>query len=153
MTYKDLKDRGNSITKDEMLRVTVFDAMRMIVEGRTGLEAPSPSSAAAANAEATKREDIAGRGKNKAELSSFFKRLDAYVVDYSLMGLNVHQNYGKVLQSQFLDARRRSDDSAELDALARLSRAADAMSDYSVAENYVRGGEIRCGRSCLYARP
>ena len=142
MTYKDLKDRGNSITKDEMLRVTVFDATRMIVEGRRGLEAPSPSSANVnADVGNPKKEDIAGRGKNKAGLSSFFKRLDAYFVDYSLMGLNVHQNYGKVLQSQFLDARRRSDDSAELDALARLSHAADAMSDYGVAENYVRGGD------------
>ena len=37
MTYKDLKERQDSINKDEILRVSMFDATKIIVEGRRGL--------------------------------------------------------------------------------------------------------------------
>mmetsp|Transcript_37987 Transcript_37987/g.64927 ORF Transcript_37987/g.64927 Transcript_37987/m.64927 type:complete len:246 (-) Transcript_37987:978-1715(-) len=37
MTYRDLKERQNEINKDEVLRVSMFDACRLIVEGSRGL--------------------------------------------------------------------------------------------------------------------
>ena len=37
MTYKELKERQNEINKDEMLRVSMFDSTKMIVEGPKGL--------------------------------------------------------------------------------------------------------------------
>jgi replication factor C subunit 1 len=58
MTYKDFKERDSLINKDEMLRVTLFDAARMICEGRKGL------------ADADER----------AQVDSLFKRTDALVL-------------------------------------------------------------------------
>ena len=57
------------------------------------------------------------------------------------MGLNVHQNYLKVMVSQFLETKRSSDQSAEIACLDRMCDATNAMSDFGVSEHCVRGGD------------
>lgn len=69
ITYRGLKERQNAINKDEVLRVSMFDACRSIVEGSRGLAGAD----------------------SKAITSSLLKRTDAFFVDYMLMGLMVHQ--------------------------------------------------------------
>lgn len=128
LTYKSLKEREHSINKDEILRVSLFDAAKTIVEGRRGL---------------------VGSDSN-AERSSFMKRNEAFFVDYSFMGLLVQQNYLKIVQGQFNDAKRRvlagsnadvSSTDPTLDVLERMHQAADAMSDFAMTENALRGGQ------------
>jgi replication factor C subunit 1 len=119
MSYKDLKDRQASISKDEILRVSMFDATKIICEGRRGLSGADA----------------------KAERDSLYKRSDAYFVDYSLMGLMVHQNYPKVLMGQYTEAKRANDEGRNLAFLNQMYEATAAMSDYAVAEHAVRGGD------------
>jgi replication factor C subunit 1 len=119
MTYKDLKQRESSINKDEILRVSLFDAARNILEGRRGLQGADAST----------------------ERQHFFRRNDAFFVDYNFVGLLVQQNYIKVMQGQFNDAKRSNDQSNILGVLERMSQASDAMSDFAEAENGLRGGQ------------
>ena len=125
LTYKSLKEREHSINKDEILRVSLFDAAKTIVEGRRGL---------------------VGSDAN-AERSSFMTRNEAFFVDYSFMGLLVQQNYLKVVQGHFNEAKRRSltggntSTDPTLDVLERMHQAADAMSDFAVTETALRGGQ------------
>ena len=118
MTYKTLKEREHSINKDEILRVSLFDAARVILEGRKGLAGADP----------------------KAELSHFFRRNDAFFVDYSFVGLLVQQNYLKVAQGQFTEAKRAGPTQTEA-ALENMYSAAESMSDFAHAENVLRGGQ------------
>jgi replication factor C subunit 1 len=115
MTYKQLKDRQHEINKDEVLRVGLFDAARTILEGRKGL----------------------GNSDPKAERDNFFRRDDAFFVDYNLVGLIVQQNYLKVVQGDFLQAARVKDDDRGIAVLERMSDAADAMSDYDLASSTI----------------
>jgi replication factor C subunit 1 len=117
MTYRNLKERERSINKDEILRVSLFDAARVIVEGRKGL---------------------AGADK-AAERSHFFHRNDAYFVDYNFVGLLVQQNYLKVLQPSFNDVKRQNDSSKLLDVLDRMHDAAQSMSDWAVLDGGLHG--------------
>jgi len=119
MTYKDLKDRHNFIKKDEILRVSLFDATKMIIEGRKGIVTADP----------------------KMAQESFYKRCDAFFTDYSLMGLNIQQNYLKVMTRQIQEAKRSDDDNAELQCLKRMYKSAVTMSDFAVVEDIVRGTE------------
>lgn len=119
MTYRDLKERQSEINKDEVLRVSMFDACRSIVEGTRGL----------AGADA------------KAANASFYKRTDAYFVDYMLMGLMVHQNYLKVCAGQFNSAKLKDDEDAQVEALKQMSEATDSMSDFGMCEDNLRGGD------------
>lgn len=118
VTYKDLKDRQSDINKDEVLRVSMFDATKLIVEGPrdTGSDA-------------------------KKNNDSFFKRTDAFFVDYMLMGLNIHQNYLKVCVGQYNNAKTRGDDDLELAALDAVHDATLAMSDFGIVEENLRGGD------------
>ena len=118
MTYKSLKERENAINKDEILRVSLFDASKLILEGRKGL---------------------AGKDAD-AERDSFYKRNDAFFVDYSFVGLNVQQNYLKVMNPRFLEIKRSNDDDAALQFLESVHSAAHSMSDYAMVENKIRGG-------------
>ena len=61
------------------------------------------------------------------------------------MGLTVHQNYLKVMVNQFLETKRSSDQAAELAFLDRMFEATEAMSDFAVAEQGVRGGDQNWG--------
>lgn len=119
MTYKSLKDRENEINKDEMLRVGLFDAVRLILEGRRGLANANP----------------------EAERESFFRRNDAFFVDYAISGLLVQQNYLKVLQGQFNEAKRDNKDDGVVHALENMHAAALSMSDFALAENQLRGDQ------------
>lgn len=119
MTYKDLKERQHQINKDEILRVSLFDASKTICEGRRGLQANNASS--------------------KQELDHFFKRNDAFFVDYNFTGLIVQQNYLKVVQSSFNEAKRSKDQAEEQKVLERMHAAAESMSDFAHAENLLRG--------------
>ena len=119
MTYKNLKDREHSINKDEILRISLFDAAKTIVEGRKGLVGAD----------------------EQAERNSFFKRNDAYFVDYNFVGLLVQQNYLKVMQPQFNEAKRANDSTKMLDVLDRMHDAALSMSDFAHAENGLRSGQ------------
>jgi replication factor C subunit 1 len=123
MTYKDYKVRDNLINKDEMLRVTLFDAARMICEGRKGL---SDTDA-------------------KTQVDSFFRRTDAFFSDYALMGLLVHQNYLKVAVKPFLNTKTKGDAHAEHQSLVDMYKGTEAMSDYAVAEHGVRSGDQNWG--------
>mmetsp|Transcript_2927 Transcript_2927/g.5901 ORF Transcript_2927/g.5901 Transcript_2927/m.5901 type:complete len:1033 (-) Transcript_2927:1558-4656(-) len=118
LTYKKLKDRGKSIQKDEMLRVSLFDAAKLIVEGPKDLQSAD----------------------DKTKLNSLFKRTDAFFVDYSFTGLIVQQNYPKVTNSQY--QRIKGDDEAEIELMQRFSKAADSMSDYDLVERQIRGGDL-----------
>eukprot|EP00577_Skeletonema_sp_RCC1716_P004952 CAMPEP_0113383756 /NCGR_PEP_ID=MMETSP0013_2-20120614/6522_1 /TAXON_ID=2843 ORGANISM="Skeletonema costatum, Strain 1716" /NCGR_SAMPLE_ID=MMETSP0013_2 /ASSEMBLY_ACC=CAM_ASM_000158 /LENGTH=1166 /DNA_ID=CAMNT_0000266305 /DNA_START=27 /DNA_END=3527 /DNA_ORIENTATION=- /assembly_acc=CAM_ASM_000158 len=119
MTYKDLKDRKGEINKDEVLRVSMFDACRRIVEGSRGVDGT----------------DL------KAVTSSLMKRSDAYFVDYMLMGLMTHQNYLKVCSGQFNKAKLAGDEEEEIAALNEMCNATEAMSDFGVVEENLRGGD------------
>ncbi|KAL7466472.1 hypothetical protein ACHAXS_009807 [Conticribra weissflogii] len=119
MTYKDLKQRQTEINKDEVLRVNIFDACKLIVEGSRGLAGADP----------------------KAVTASLIKRSDAFFVDYMLMGLNVHQNYLKVSQGQFNDARKKGDSDLEVRSLEQMHDATLAMSDFGACEEQLRGGD------------
>jgi len=58
ITYRELKEREHEINKDDMLRVSMFDATKLIVEGPRGV---TP-------------------GDIKSAKNSFFKRTDAFFV-------------------------------------------------------------------------
>lgn len=118
LTYKGLKDRESSINKDSILRVNLFDAAKTIMEGRKGLADATP----------------------EAERASFFKRTDAFFVDYSFTALLVQQNYLKVMNHQFNDIKRQKDDAKSLEFLENVHSAAESLSDYAMVENKIRGG-------------
>lgn len=117
VTYKDLKEREHQINKDEILRVNLFDASKTIMEGRKGLMNATP----------------------KQELRHFFKRNDAFFVDYNFVGLLVQQNYLKVMQPSFSEAKRSNDQSKVVSVLERMADASQTMSDFAHAENMLRG--------------
>jgi replication factor C subunit 1 len=119
MSYKDLKDREHSINKDSILRMSLFDASRVILEGRKGLI----------------------QSDTQTERDSFFQRNDAFFVDYSFVPLIVQQNYLKIAQGSFLAAERNKDDKSIQDALERTALAAESMSDFTCTEGVLRGGE------------
>lgn len=119
LTYKTLKDREKAINKDEILRVSLFDAAKAIMEGRKGL----------ANADA------------KVQRDSLFKRSDAFFVDYSLTGLLVQQNYPKVLQGDYNTAKKEDDPDKEIALLERLHQASSSMSDFALVEHEIRTGD------------
>jgi replication factor C subunit 1 len=119
MTYKEFKERGSEMNKDEMLRVGIFDATKMIIEGPRGMSGADPA----------------------AVKDNFYKRNNAFFVDYSLIGLNVHQNYLKVMISSYNDAKKEGD-AAALKFLERMHDATLTMSDYAVAEQAIRGGDM-----------
>lgn len=119
VTYRDLRDRQSDINKDEVLRVSMFDACRTICEGAKNL---AGADARAANA-------------------SLMKRTDAYFVDYALMGLMVHQNYPKVLTGMYNRAKVNDDDEEEEAALDAIYDATEAMSDFGLVEEHLRGGD------------
>jgi replication factor C subunit 1 len=119
LTYKGLKEREHSINKDEILRVSLFDAAKTIMEGRRNLMGAN----------------------SKAEVDSLFKRADAFFVDYSMVGLLVQQNYPKVMQGEMNNVKRSNDPHMEATFLERMHDAAMSMSDYAMAEHSVRGGD------------
>ena len=123
MTYKAFKTRDNLINKDEMLRVSMFDATRMICEGRKGLT----------------------DADEKTQLQSLFKRTDAFFTDYSIMGLLVQQNYLKIGIRPFQQIKARGDTQAEYESLVNLCKGTEAMSDFAVAEHGVRNGDQNWG--------
>ncbi len=118
LKFKDLKERENDINKDDILRVSLFDAAKQLLEGRQGLNGSTP----------------------EQERNSFFRRHDAFFVDYGFTGLLVQQNYLKVLQGPFGEAKRKNS-ASQLKVLHRMSDAAEALSDYDLAENQLRGGQ------------
>lgn len=118
LTFKELRDRKNDINKDEVLRVSMFDACKLLVEGSRGVP----------------------NGDTKAATTNLLKRSDAYFVDYMLMGLNVHQNYLKVSLGQYNSAKLKGDDE-ELEALNQLHEATLAMSDFGMCEEQLRGAD------------
>ena len=61
------------------------------------------------------------------------------------MGLNVHQNYLRVMGSQFQEMKRSHDPSVEITYLNRMYAATAAMSDFAVAEQSIRGGDQNWG--------
>jgi replication factor C subunit 1 len=119
LTYRNLKEREKSINKDEMLRVGLFDAAKLIMEGRAGLS----------------------QADNRANVDSFIKRNDAFFVDYGLTGLLVEQNYPKILNGQYLKLKQKQDPGAEQELLERFHKAAESMSEYNLVENRIRGGD------------
>ena len=119
LTYKGLKEREHSINKDEILRVSLFDAAKKIMEGRTNLSGAD----------------------RKAERDSLFKRSDAFFVDYSLVGLLVQQNYPKVMLNQFNNIKRAGDAIKQQEFLERLHEATASMSDFAVVEHEIRTGD------------
>ena len=119
LTYKVLKERENTINKDEILRVSLFDAAKTVMEG--------PKNLAGASA--------------KAHVDSLFKRSDAFFVDYSLVGLLVQQNYLKVMQGQLGAIRRTNNPDEEQAFLERVHDATASMSDYAMMEQSIRGGD------------
>mmetsp|Transcript_21326 Transcript_21326/g.32410 ORF Transcript_21326/g.32410 Transcript_21326/m.32410 type:complete len:1006 (+) Transcript_21326:103-3120(+) len=123
MTYRDYKSRDSLINKDEMLRVSLFDAAKMIIQGRSGL----------------------AQADEKAERAHLFKRIDAFFTDYSFTGLLVHQNYLKVAVRPFQQAAAKGDMDAEYDALVSMYKGTESMSDFAVAEHGVRSGDLNWG--------
>ena len=119
LTYKNLKDREKAINKDEILRVSLFDAARSILEGRKGLSGAD----------------------GKTQRDHLFRRSDAFFVDYSLTGLLVQQNYPKVMQPQYALVKKADNAAAELTFLNRMSDAATSMSDYAMVEHEIRSGD------------
>ena len=120
MTYKDYKDRDNLVKKDSILRVSLFDATRMLVEGRRGISSETDP---------------------RAQLDSLYKRTDAFFVDYSLMGLMVHQNYLKVVNQKYLTTKTKGDMEGELECLKNMYEGTKCMSDFAMAEDRVRAGQ------------
>ena len=100
-----------------MLRVSMFDAGKMIMEGMRGFSDKS---------EADKR-------------LHFFKRNDAFFTDYGMMGLLVHQNYPKVIAQQYTNQAKTTEEKQVV--ANRLADATAAMSDFGVLEEMVRGGD------------
>jgi replication factor C subunit 1 len=123
LSYKSLKDREHSINKDAILRVSLFDAARVILEGRKGLQGTDA----------------------KAQRQHFFRRNDAFFVDYNFVGLLVQQNYLKVMTAPFNDAKRSNDPAKVGDVLDRMYSAAESMSDFAHAENGIRGANMNWG--------
>jgi replication factor C subunit 1 len=119
MTYKSVKEREHSTNKDEMLRVGMFDAAKLILEGRRGLS----------------------NGDEKAERDSFFKRNDAVFVDYNFIGLLIQQNYLKILSAPYFEKKRANDKNGMQDVLDRMYLAAESMSDYAFAEDQLRSAQ------------
>ena len=119
VTYKQLKDRERSINKDEMLRVNLFDATRLIIEGPKY------------------RTDADGKARNQ----SLFKRSDAFFVDYAMIGLNVQQNYLKIMLGAYQATAREKDDDKMISFVDRMCDAASTMSDFAVAEESLRGDQ------------
>ncbi|KAL3924748.1 MAG: hypothetical protein SGILL_000858 [Bacillariaceae sp.] len=119
LTYRNLKEREKAISKDEMLRVSLFDAAKLIMEGRTGLQ----------------------QADAKANVDSFFKRNDAFFVDYSITGLLVQENYPKVMQSQYLRQKQNGDPGEEQQLLERMYKASESMSANNLVESQIRGGD------------
>lgn len=119
LTYKGLKDREKSIQKDEILRVSLFDAARTILEGRRDLS----------------------QADAKTNVASLMKRSDAFFVDYSFTGLLVQQNYPKILQAHYLRTKQARDPDAEQAMLEQMHLAAESMSDYNLFESQIRGGD------------
>jgi replication factor C subunit 1 len=119
LTYRSLKERERAINKDEILRVSLFDAAKLIMEGRTGLQ----------------------QADSKANVDSFMKRNDAFFVDYSITGLLVEQNFPKIMQSQYLRQKQNQDPHEEQQLLERMYKASESMSDYNLIENEIRGGD------------
>ncbi len=119
MTYNDYKERDKLVNKDEILRVSLFDATRLIIEGRRGLSAESDA---------------------KAQNMHLYKRTDAFFVDYSLMGLMVHQNYIKIANQRYGKTKSSGnmDPDAELHCLNELYEGTKCMSDFAVAEESLR---------------
>ena len=130
LTYGELKKREKVINKDEILRVSMFDATKLIVEGRKGL---------GGDGNGPNRSNDSTSSKKNA-LTSLYQRTDAFFVDYAMIGLMVHQNYVKVITPRFLQTRNINDDDAELDILQDLYGAANSMSDFAVVEDAIRGG-------------
>ncbi|GKY93311.1 hypothetical protein MPSEU_000298700 [Mayamaea pseudoterrestris] len=116
MTYKGVRAREKTTNKDEMLRVSLFDAAKMILEGPKG-------------------ED------KKSQRDNFFKRNDAFFVDYNFIGLIVQQNYLKLLQHPYGEAKRMNNKVEVQNVLERMHAAADTLSDYAVAEAALRGDQ------------
>jgi len=79
MGYTEFKERKGEVGKDEMLRVSIFDAARMILGGKQGFQGKS----------------------EKERKESLFKRFEAFFVDFSIMPLLVQQNYPNVLMNQY----------------------------------------------------
>jgi replication factor C subunit 1 len=77
----------------------------------------------------------------KTEREHFFKRNDAFFVDYNFVGLLVQQNYLKVVQGRYSDAKLSKDDDKIIATLEQMSAAADSMSDFAHAENALRGDQ------------
>jgi len=123
MTYKEVKKRQSTVNKDEILRWSIFDATRALIEGRKGLTSD------------VKHIDT------KTEISSFLQRNDAFFVDYSLMGLLVHQNYIKVILPQYQQTLVNSNIDEGLTIMERLYQATNSMSDYAMAEHTVRSND------------
>jgi replication factor C subunit 1 len=123
LTYKGLKEREQSISKDAILRVSLFDAAKTILEGRRNLSGADA----------------------KAERDSLFQRSDAFFVDYSFTGLLVQQNYPKIMQGPYGAIKRADDAIAEQDFLERMHEAAASMSDYAVVEHSIRSGDMNWG--------
>jgi len=123
MTYKEVKDRQHEVNKDDVLRLSIFDATKIIIEGPRGVV----------------------KGDSKSAYESLSKRCEAFFMDYGIMGLNVHQNYLKVMLNQFLETKRSHNQSAEIELLDRMHDATAAMSDFAVVENSVRGGDQNWG--------
>eukprot|EP00977_Amphora_coffeiformis_P001680 scaffold316_cov158-Amphora_coffeaeformis.AAC.4 len=119
MSYTNLKEREKSINKDEMLRVTLFDATRLILQGRNGLHGATP----------------------EAERAHFFKRNDAFFVDYNFTGLMCQQNYLSILKSPFSKAVAAKQTTEVEDILERMSKASEAMSDFALAEHKLRSDQ------------
>lgn len=119
MSYTNLKEREKSINKDEMLRVSLFDATRIILQGRNGLHGATP----------------------EAERSHFLKRNDAFFVDYNFTGLMVQQNYLSVLKGPFSKAAVAKKNEEIEDVLERMSKAAESLSDFALAEHKLRSDQ------------
>ena len=105
-----------SLRSSQMLRVSMFDAGKMIMEGRRGMKGKS---------DADKRKH-------------FLKRNDAFFTDYGMMGLLVHQNYPKVLGQEFKNTKTTKEKQG---VLGRLADATGVMSDFGLMENMIRGGD------------
>lgn len=119
MSYTNLKEREKSINKDEMLRVSLFDATRLIVQGRVGLQGASP----------------------EAERANFFKRNDAFFVDYNFTGLMVQQNYLNVMKGAYSRAAVAGKTTEVEDILERMSKASESMSDFALSEHKLRSDQ------------
>jgi replication factor C subunit 1 len=90
----------------------LFDAARVIVEGRKGLVGADMTT----------------------QRNHFFHRNDAYYVDYNFLGLLVQQNYLKVMQPQYNDVKRQNDNQQIGKFLVRMHDASMSLSDWAVLD-------------------